>query len=73
MGKVNSGAIQGKVALVYFGGIRPSRPRSRAARAKREKRWEQGMSRQRHVTIEFDPQVPLLHQAVVLHDTKSQN
>ena len=26
------------------------------------------MSRQRHVTIEFDPQVRLLHQAVLLHE-----
>jgi two-component sensor histidine kinase len=26
------------------------------------------MSRHRHVTIEFDPQVRLLHQAVLLHE-----
>jgi two-component sensor histidine kinase len=53
---------------VYFGDIRPSRPRLRAVRAKRERRWEQHMSRQQHVTIEFDPQVRLLHQAVLLRE-----
>ena len=26
------------------------------------------MSRQRHITIEFDPQVRLMHQAVLLHE-----
>jgi two-component sensor histidine kinase len=66
--QVDSGAIQGKVALVYIDGNRLSRPRLRVARAKREGRREQSMSRQQHFTIEFDPQVRLLHQAVLLHE-----
>ena len=40
----------------------------RAARAKREKRCEQSMSRRQHVNVEFDPQVRLFHQAVLLHE-----
>jgi two-component sensor histidine kinase len=40
----------------------------RAARAKREKRCEQSMSRRQHVNVGFDPQVRLFHQAVLLHE-----
>jgi two-component sensor histidine kinase len=39
-----------------------------ARRAKREKRWEQSMSRQQRVNVEFDPQVGFFHQAVLLHE-----